>query len=223
MSNFDPASPPLPGTDEFLDFIQTWDVIIIWDKDHTMVDQHNIMRPHLEDVIVDLAAKYPDWKQVILTENNMASVKDMFSRYPRIEPVFDMLLTEDNYFSRKVIYRHLRQKGVCWWPWSKKIYRESIRRKRRRVHDLFLGKKVVLIDDLRGGRIPEHSYCVSCRIWTGEAEHEDELNWPMQLEPNILRILENIYRNKSLPRLRQDHNPSPPGNRNDRSSKWRPA
>lgn len=157
-----------------------------------MVDPENILRPNLEQVIHELHEEFPRWKHVILTENTMWSIQDMFFKHPKIAPVFDMLLCEDNYFSRDAIRGFFRRKGY-WWPFGRKIRKERAKRKKRRVNDIFLGKKVILIDDLRDGTVPEHSFCVTCKLWTGVAANEDEINWPFKLKENIMRILKKLY------------------------------
>lgn len=182
----------MPFTEEFYNYVQTWTVVIVWDKDHTMVDHNNILRPKLENAILNLKAKYPTWKHVILTENNLDSIYEMFDHNPKLEPIFDLLLCDDNYFSRPAIRSYFIKKGY-WWLWGRRIRKERARRKKRRVNDIFLSKKVVLIDDLRDGHVPEHSFCVTCKIWTGETSHEDEINWPNTLEKSILRVLKSLY------------------------------
>jgi hypothetical protein len=190
----DPAiNYPLPFTRQFSDYIQNWDVTIVWDKDHTMVDPNNVLRPNLEECILEMTKKYPHWKHVILTENTLDSVEEMFEIQPRIRSVFEMILCYDNYFSRQAVRRYFRSKGQ-WWPWGRKIRKERSRRKRRRVNDIFLEKKVILIDDLRDGRIPEHSFCVTCKVWTGEGAIDDEITWPLTIEESILKLLRNLYR-----------------------------
>jgi hypothetical protein len=189
----DPATDfPLPFSREFNDYVQNWDVTIVWDKDHTMVDQHNILRPNLEKCLLNFKEKYPDWKHVILTENTLDSVEEMFEEHPNIRELFEIVLCYDNYFSRTAVRQYFRSKGY-WWPWGKRIRKERSRRKRRRVNDIFLGKKVILIDDLRDGRVPEHSFCVTCKVWTGESSHIDEINWPDTIEDSILKLLKNLY------------------------------
>ncbi len=190
--NYDAFNPPLAATQEFMNYVQTWDVIIVWDKDHTMVDQANQLRPHLKEAILGLQKEFPHWRHVVLTENNMDSVRDMFNLCPTIRPIFDMVLCEDNYFSKKSIHKLYKQRGA-WWVWDRQLRKERARRKKRRVNDLFLGKKVVLIDDLRDGRIPEHSFCILSRVWTGEPTNQDEIEWPKTIKGSILRLLRNLY------------------------------
>jgi hypothetical protein len=190
----DPATDfPLPFTQDFNDYVQNWDVTIVWDKDHTMVDQDNVLRPNLEQCLLGFQKKYPEWKHVILTENILDSVEEMFEKHPKIRSVFEIVLCYDNYFSRAAVRSFFRNRGY-WWPWGRKIRNERSRRKRRRVNDIFLGKKVVLIDDLRDGRVPEHSFCVTCKVWTNESSQKDEINWPLTIEDSILILLKNLYR-----------------------------
>lgn len=157
-----------------------------------MVDQHNVLRPNLENVITDMVNKFPDWKHVLLTENTLDSIEEMFSNHESLRHVFKMLLCDDNYFSRNAVRKYLRTKGH-WWPWGRKVRKERSRRKRRRVNDIFLSKKVILIDDLRDGRVPEHSFCVTCKVWTAESKQLDEINWPFTIEENVLKLLKNLY------------------------------
>ena len=187
-----PVEFPIPFTNEFLEFIQNWNVVVVWDKDHTMVDSDNILRPKLKKNLLAMKKRYPRWKHVILTENVLDSVYEMFDICPEIEPVFEIILCYDNFFSRKAIRTFFRKKG-SWWFWGRDFKKERTRRKNRRVNDIFLGKKVVLIDDLRNGRVPEHSFCVTCKLWTGEVTHEDEVNWPETLEDSILGVLRRLY------------------------------
>ncbi len=179
-------------TEAFYHFVETWDVVVVWDKDHTMVDHTNTLRPNLEEALLTMYKEFPSWKHVILTENNLASVEELFRLSPSIVKIFDMVLCDDNFFSRKVIRKWMRAKGV-WWIWTSSVKKERAKRKKRRVNDIFIGKKVVLIDDLRDGRIPEHSYCITCKVWTGEATHIDEYDWPLTIQGSILRILKNLY------------------------------
>ena len=157
-----------------------------------MVDPDNVLRPNLVQVILELHREFPRWRHVILTENIMDSIQEMFHKHTDIAPVFDMLLCDDNYFSREAIRAHFRKKGH-WWLFGRKIRKERAKRKKRRVNDIFLGKKVILIDDLRDGTVPEHSFCVTCKLWTGVAANADEINWPFMLKDNILRILKKLY------------------------------
>lgn len=197
--------PPMAFTTDFFSHIQTWDVVIVWDKDHTMVDPYNIIRPNLEAALLNIYHRYPTWKHVILTENSHESVSDMFEKCPSIRPIFEMILCDDNYFSRKVIRKYFKQKGF-WWISGRRIRKERVRRKKRLVDEIFLGKKVVLIDDLRDGRIPEHSFCVFCKVWTGESTLQQDLDWPMTLRDSVLRVLRNLYHYKE-PSLRSDSKP----------------
>lgn len=184
---------PVPMTEAFYNHVQNWDIVVVWDKDHTMVTpEDNTLRPNLSEAILAMKKRHPDWHHVILTENTMESVVEMFMMAPEVLSVFEMVLCADNFFSYKAIRRYRRSHGL-WWPWGLEIRKESIRRKRRRVNDIFLRKKVVLVDDLRDGRVPEHTYVVRCKVWTGEVGHVDEINWPFTIENSIIRILKNLY------------------------------
>ncbi|MBF0197811.1 MAG: hypothetical protein HQL32_08870 [Planctomycetes bacterium] len=184
---------PIPMTQEFLGFIQNWRVVVVWDKDHTMVNYDNEFRPKLKENLLAMKKKFPRWRHVILTENTLESVYDMFDKEPGIEQIFDMILCDDNFFSRKAIRQYFIKKKMWFSLFGRTPKRERTKRKNRRVNDIFLGKKVVLIDDLRNGRVPEHSFCVTCKLWTGDVSHEDEINWPDTLEESILGVLKRLY------------------------------
>jgi hypothetical protein len=179
-------------TREFNAYTQHWDVVIIWDKDHTMVGPDNRLRPKLKDNFLELVKKYPDWKQIILTENTWDSTMEMFENEPSLQKHFDIVLCYDNYFSKQAVRKYLRHKGI-WWPFGNRVRRERTHRRERRVNDIFLGKKVILIDDLHYGRVPLHSCCIPCKVWTGEAYSEEEYNWPDLIEDKILSILKRLY------------------------------
>lgn len=163
-----------------------------------MVNDDNILRPNLLGAILRLHSRFPTWKHVILTENTFDSTCEMFEKCPRIEPVFDMVLCRENYFSRAAIRKYFVHNGH-WWFWGRKIRREKTKRRERRVNDLFIGKNVVLIDDLHHGRIPNHSCCVHSKVWDGEAKSQSELDWPDKLEPKILDVLKRLYSAHPVP------------------------
>jgi hypothetical protein len=189
---------PYPHTKDFNAYIQNWDVVIVWDKDHTMVGSDNVLRPNFSESIQKLKKDYPVWKHVILTENTYDSVIEMFDLHPEIESVFNMVLTRDNYFSRAAIRKYFFHLGY-WWLWGKKVRREKTKRRERRVNDLFIGKKVVLIDDLQAGRVPNHSCVVPSKVWEGQASSPGEIEWPLRLEENILHILDRLYHHHPVP------------------------
>ena len=189
---------PFAHTKAFQSYVNNWSVVIIWDKDHTMVSPDNVLRPYLKDAILEIQRKHPNWFHVILTENTYASVIEMFDLEPQIEPIFHMVLCRDNYFSTAAIRKYFRHIGH-WWLWGKKIRREKTRRRERRVNDLFIGKKVVLIDDLQAGRVPNHSCCVPSKVWEGTASSPGELEWPQRLEENILAVLKRLYNYHPVP------------------------
>jgi len=192
------SNVPLPHTSAFNIHIQNWEVVIVWDKDHTMVGPDNRLRPKLYDNFIKMAKRFPDWKHAILTENTWDSTMDMFENAPELIPNFNIVMCYDNYFSKKAIRRHLLKKGF-WWPWGNRIRREQTHRRERRVGDIFIGKKVVLIDDLHHGRVPLHSCCIPCKMWHGEATSEEEYNWPDLIEEQILSILKRLYRYHPVP------------------------
>lgn len=187
------SNVPFAHTREFNAYIQNWEVVIIWDKDHTMVGPDNCLRPKLKDNFIELTRKYPDWKHVILTENTWDSTMEMFELEPELKKYFSAVMCYDNYFSKQAVRKYLFNKGI-WWPWGNKVRRERIQRRERRVNDIFLGKKAILIDDLHYGRVPLHSCCIPCKVWTGEAYSQEEYDWPDTIETEILSILKRLYR-----------------------------
>lgn len=189
---------PLPHTKAFNAYIQNWDVVIVWDKDHTMVGRDNVLRPNLSEAMLKIKSDYPFWKHVILTENTHDSVLEMFELQPEVESLFSMVLSRDNYFSRPAIRRYFWHLGH-WWLWGRKVRREKTKRRERRVNDLFIGKKVVLIDDLQAGRVPNHSCVVPSKVWEGEANSPGEIEWPLRLEENILSVLKRLYHLHPVP------------------------
>lgn len=189
---------PLAHTKAFNAYIHNWDVVIVWDKDHTMVARDNVLRPNLSQAILKLKRDFPSWKHVILTENTYDSVMDMFDRHKEIEGVYSMVLARDNYFCRQAIRRYFFHIGH-WWLWGRKVRREKTRRRERRVNDLFIGKKVVLIDDLQAGSVPNHSCVVPCKVWEGEESSPGELEWPLRLTENILSVLKRLYHHHPVP------------------------
>jgi hypothetical protein len=189
---------PPAHTKAFQTFVHNWSVVIVWDKDHTMVSPDNVLRPNLAKAMLDMWQRHPTWVHIILTENSYASVLEMFDMEPSIEPIFRMVLCRDNYFSKFAIRKYFRHLGH-WWLWGKKVRREKTRRRERRVNDLFIGKKVVLIDDLQAGRVPNHSCCVPSKVWEGTASSPGELEWPNRLEENILAVLKRLYAYHPVP------------------------
>jgi hypothetical protein len=175
-------------------------VVVVWDKDHTMVNGENVLRPNLLGAITRMQSRYPSWVHVIMTENTYASALDMIDKAPQLEDAFRMILCYDNYFSRTAVRDYFRYMGH-WWLWGRKVKRERVKRRERRVNDLFIGKKVVLIDDLQAGRIPNHSCVVPCKVWEGQASSPGELEWPDRLEGNILAVLKRLYNYNPIPIL----------------------
>jgi|SaaInlStandDraft_1057018.scaffolds.fasta_scaffold06072_6 hypothetical protein len=191
---------PLPHTKSFNTFTQTWGTVIVWDKDHTMVNEDNVLRPNLLGALLRLRSRFPSWTHVVLTENSFASTCEMFDHQPELEEVFSMVLCRDNYFSTKAVRRYFLQTGKYWWFFrSRKVKREKIRRRERRVNDLFVGKRVVLIDDLHHGRVPNHSCVVPSKVWQGEEVSPGELDWPNRLEGKILSVLKRLYNQHPVP------------------------
>ncbi len=193
-----PDDWPTPHTKPFSSFIQDWSVVVVWDKDHTMVNSDNVLRPKLLDAILRMQSHFPSWTHVIMTENTYESALEMVNKAPELHETFRMILCYDNYFSKAAVRQYFRAIGH-WWLWGRKVRRERIKRRERRVNDLFIGKKVVLIDDLQAGRIPNHSCVIPCKVWEGHASSPGELDWPDRIEDNILAILRQLYNYRPVP------------------------